>query len=310
MLKNSRSMHEQQIPSLVKMWVMASRPKTLSLSCVPIFVGTILAMGKAAHINWIMAIAALVCAFFIQIGINLINDAWDFKRGADTEERIGPQRVTQSGFLTYNQVLNAGVACFAFALLIGTPLVITSGWPLASALILSVIFGYYYTGGPFPLAYFGLGEVFVMIFFGYVITCSAYFLQTGKIDAVCLLAATQIGLLAVIPIVINNTRDIESDRKAHKWTLSARFGIQFSRWEIILLTGGSYLLGFFWLVLGFPMMSLMPFLALPFIYQNVGAVCKTEPSKVYNQFLARSAQGQLFFALLLCMGYGLSLYGN
>lgn len=306
MQKNSQTLNADTDHSFMKKWVMASRPKTLSLSCVPILTGTVLAIGKTTHMQWILALLALISAFFIQIGINIINDALDFKRGADTEERLGPQRVTQSGLLTYKQVLIGGLLCFAFALLVGIPLAIASGWPLVAALISSVIFGYFYTGGPMPLAYFGLGELFVMIFFGYVITCSAFYLQTGYVDSACLIAATQIGLLAVVPIVINNTRDIISDRKANKWTLSVRFGIRFSRWEIILLTTGAYLIGFLWMGKGFTLMTFLPFLALPFIYQNVRAIWKIDPSPSYNNFLARSAQGQLFFGLLLCIGYALS----
>ncbi len=306
MQKNSQALNAQPGLSFIKIWVMASRPKTLSLSVVPILTGTILAVGKSLQMNWILAFISLISAFFIQIGINVINDAMDFKKGADTEDRLGPKRVTQSGLLTYKQVLTGGFVCFAFALLCGIPLILAGGWPLAAALLLSLLFGYFYTAGPMPLAYFGLGEIFVMIFFGYVITCSAYFLQTGMVDSICLLAATQIGFLAVVPIVINNTRDINSDRKANKWTLSARFGIRFSRWEIILLTAGAYVIGFFWIVEGFPMMTLMPFFSLPFIYPNVRAIWKTEPSSAYNHFLARSAQEQLTFALLLCFGYGLS----
>lgn len=302
MQKNSQILTPDQSNSPIKIWWMAARPKTLSLSIVPIIVGTVLA-SEQVQMNWILAALALISAIFIHIGINIINDALDFKRGADTEERLGPQRVTQSGLLSYKQVLNGGFFCFFAALISGIPLMFAAGWPLIFALVLSVLFGYFYTGGPMPLAYFGLGELFVMLFFGYVITCSTYYIQTGFIDSTCFLAATQIGLLAVVPIVINNTRDIITDLKANKQTLSARFGITFSRLEVILLTVAAYLIGLSWIIKEQPMMFLLPLLAIPFIYKNIQAVCKTDPSIAYNQYLARSAQGQLLFALLLCIGF-------
>lgn len=306
MNRNSQAIKSESELSFFKVWLMAVRPKTLSISCVPIFVGTILAMGETQRINWFLAFCAFLSTILIQMGINIINDALDFKKGADTAERLGPPRVTQSKLLSYHQVLKGGFFCFVLALFCGIPLMIAGGWPLLTALLLSVIFGYLYTGGPAPLAYFGLGELFVMIFFGYVITCSAYYLQTGFIDTHCLLAATQIGLLAIVPIVINNTRDIESDRKANKRTLSVRFGLTFSRWEIALLSAAAYLLGFAWIVKGYPKMALLPFLAFPIIFQNIRAVWQTEPSREYNQYLARSAQSQLLFCLLLAVGYLLS----
>lgn len=303
--KNSAAYVEK--PNIINICVLAARPKTLSISAVPIITGTILSLDKAVHMKWALACLSLICAFLIQIGINVVNDAMDFKKGADTHERIGPLRITQAGFLSFRQVMAGGLACFACALLMGLPLIWAGGWPLALALFLSVIFGYFYTAGPKPLAYYGLGEVFVMIFFGYVITCSAFFLQTGFVDSTCLLAATQIGLLAAVPLVINNTRDITGDRQVNKWTLSARFGVAFSRVEIIVLTAIAYLLGVLWIYKGFPWAALFPLIALPFIFKNVKAIYINDPSPTYNLFLARSAKGQLLFGLLLCLGFLLSL---
>lgn len=306
MYRDSQALKSENELSSFKIWLMAVRPKTLSISCAPIFVGTILSLGETQKINWFLAFSAFISAILIQMGINIINDALDFKRGADTQERLGPPRVTQTKLLSYHQVLRGGGLCFAAALLCGMPLMIAGGWPLATALLVSIIFGYLYTGGPAPLAYYGLGELFVMIFFGYVITCSAYYVQTGMVNTYCLLAATQIGLLAIVPIVINNTRDIESDRKANKRTLSVRFGLAFSRCEIAFFSASAYLIGFAWIVKGYPKMALLPFLAFPLVFENIRAVWQKEPSKEYNQYLARSAQSQLFFCLLLALGYLLS----
>ncbi len=295
-------------PSKFKILIMAARPKTLSVSAVPIIVGTLLALDKVKSMQWMLAFVALICAFAIQIGINLINDAIDFKKGADDEKRLGPKRVTQAGLLSYEQVLLYGLSFFLFALICGIPLILSAGWPLFWALLTSVIFGYLYTGGPFPLAYLGLGELFVLIFFGYVITCSAFYIQTGFIDSTCLLAATQLGLLAIIPIAINNARDIETDQKVNKKTLSVFFGLTFSRWEITLLTTSAYLLGLIWIVKGYYLMAILPFLATPLTYKNVQAIWLNPPSSLYNDYLARSAQNQLIFAGLLVIGYLSSIY--
>jgi len=289
--------------SQFKIWFLATRPKTLSISCTPIFLGTFLAVAKVDFIHWNLALLALICACSIQIGINLVNDAIDFKKGADREGRLGPLRVTQSGLLSYKQVLRFALVCFLFAILFGIPLILTGGWPLFWALFASIIFGYLYTGGPFPLAYWGLGEVFVLIFFGYVITCSAFYLQTGFVDSACLLGATQIGLLAMITIAINNTRDMSTDLIARKMTLSVRLGLSFSRYGIMILSGLPYLLGLIWMWQRKPLMGVLPFLVFHLIYKNAKAIWENPPSSLYNEYLARSAKNQLLFGVLLITGY-------
>lgn len=284
-------------------WIMAARPKTLMISIIPVLIGTILAKGQPGGINWALAFLTVLVAVLIQTGINMVNDGLDFKSGADNEERLGFKRVTQAGLLTYKQVMTGGLLCFALAFLFGIPLIWAAGWPLLIAIVLSIVFGYLYTGGPYPLGYYGLGELFVFIFFGFVITCSAYYLQTGTLDANVLLASTQIGLLAVIPIVINNTRDIATDLKANKITLSARYGLYFSRWEITLLAAGAYLVGIAWLFLGHPFMTFLQLMSIPFFYYFISKIWTTEPGREYNQYLVMAPLGQLIFCLLLAAGY-------
>ena len=231
----------------LKTWIWASRPRTLPVSLPPILIGTALASHSIEKINWMLPGMALLCSLGIQIGTNLINDAWDFKKGADGKERLGPQRVTQSGLLSFNQVLTAGCISFGFAFLFGIPLMLTGGWPLFFILIISIACGYFYTGGPLPLSYTGISDLFVLIFFGWISTCTIYYLQTGNVSTSCFLAATQIGLLSVVPHAINNLRDHAADSQVNKRTLAVRFGKTFARWEIAFLSLSPFILGLFWL---------------------------------------------------------------
>lgn len=285
-----------------KAWVLASRPRTLPVSLPPIIVGTALAARQVEHLNWIVVGCVLLCSLGIQIGTNLVNDALDFKKGADAVGRLGPKRMTQEGLLSFQQVLAAGWLCFGFALLCGIPLMLAGGWPLVLILFLSIACGYLYTGGPFPLAYTGISDLFVLIFFGWISTGTIYFLQTAKVDFSCFLAATQIGLLAIVPHAINNLRDHASDALVGKKTLAVRFGSCFSRWEITSLSLIPFALGLLWIGMGNVWMATLPCLALPFIVRNLQSIWLIEPSSQYNQFLAKSAICQLLFGLLLALG--------
>lgn len=285
-----------------KAWFLATRPRTLPVSLPPIIVGTALAASQTEVLNWILVIATLLCSLAIQIGTNLVNDALDFKKGADAVGRLGPKRMTQEGLLSFNQVMGAGCLCFGLALLFGIPLMIAGGWPLVFALLISIACGYLYTGGPFPLAYTGISDLFVLLFFGWVSTGAVYFLQTGTLSFSCLLAATQIGLLANVPHAINNLRDHVSDARVNKRTLAVRFGVNFARQEITLLSLIPFVLGLAWIGEMTLWMTLLPLLALPPIISNLRAIWNTEPSPRYNQFLAKSALCQLLFSVLLALG--------
>src|SRR5205085_3166834 len=204
-------------------------PKTLAAAVVPVLVGTALAVNEHAPLHWPAFLCALGGALFIQIGTNLVNDALDFKRGADTHERLGPLRVTQAGLLSANAVLAGAYVCFGLAALCGVPLIIRGGWPIVVIGVVSIVAAYAYTGGPYPLAYHGLGEVFVLIFFGLTAVAGSYYVQRLIIDLMVLVAGFAVGALAVILLAINNLRDIENDRASNKHTLAARFGAEFAR---------------------------------------------------------------------------------
>lgn len=287
---------------LLKMYFWAIRPKTLPLSATPILLGTFLAQPLVEKIDWLIAFLAALSAVFIQIGTNLVNDALDFKKGADAD-RIGPRRLTQTGVVQGKMVLMTGFICFACAVLSGIPLVIHGGWPLILVLLFSVTSGYLYTGGPFPLAYYGLGDLFVLLFFGLVSTSAAFFLQTNSIDFRPLVAGTQLGLLAIVPIAINNLRDIVGDAKVNKRTLPVRFGKTFGRVEVTICSFLPFILGAFWASWGYALAALLPCLTIPLTYTNVKAIWDTDSSPIYHEFLARSALTQLLFAFFLVIGY-------
>ena len=221
-------------PSPVRTWLMASRPKTLTAAAIPVVVGTGVALGHGVAHLW-PALAALIGALLIQIGTNFTNDYYDFKKGADTHERLGPQRVTQSGLLAPRTVLAAALLCFGLAIAVGTYLVWIGGWPIIAIGLLSVLSGYAYTGGPFPLGYNGLGDVFVFVFFGLVAVGGTYYVQALGLSPAVWPPAVAVGALGTAILVTNNLRDISTDVKVGKRTLAVRFGATAARAEYVLL---------------------------------------------------------------------------
>ncbi len=204
-------------------WVLAARLPTLPAAVAPVLVGT----AAAAHegrFHLLSALGALVVSLAIQIGTNFSNDAFDFLRGADTTRRLGPPRATQSGLLSARAVLMGAFLCFGLAALVGIYFVTRYGWPVLVAGLLSIGSGLAYTGGPWPLGYHGLGELFVFVFFGVVAVVGTAYVQTGGPSALALAAAVPVGLLCSAILVINNLRDIDTDRAAGKRTLAVRMG--------------------------------------------------------------------------------------
>ncbi len=283
-------------------WVLASRPKTLSAAFVPVFIATMLAKNDTGTFDWEISLYALLAAIFVQMGTNLVNDALDFKKGADTKDRLGPVRVTQTGLLTYEQVLSGGMMCFAAALLFGIPLMAAGGWPLSVVLLVSVLCGYLYTGGPVPLAYSGLGDLFVLIFFGFVATGAVYYLQTGTVTVQSIIAGAQVGLLATVMIAVNNMRDIVGDADANKRTMAVRFGMTFARMEVTFLILVAFMLNLYWFTRHEPLAALLPFAILPLATLLIRGVWAQQPGRVYNRFLGIAALLQILFGSLLGIG--------
>jgi 1,4-dihydroxy-2-naphthoate octaprenyltransferase len=221
-------------------WLLAARPKTLAAAVVPVLIGTALAAKGPLPLDWRLFACTLLGAVFIQIGTNFVNDALDFKKGADTHERLGPLRVTQAGLLSADAVLRGAYVCFFLAALCGVPLVLHSGWPLLAIGVASIAAAYAYTGGPYPLAYHGLGELFVLAFFGLIAVGGTYYIQRGRLDWTVVAMGAAAGLLAVALLAVNNLRDARNDVRSGKRTLAVRFGETFARVEIVVSVLGPF----------------------------------------------------------------------
>ncbi|MBC7371326.1 MAG: 1,4-dihydroxy-2-naphthoate octaprenyltransferase [Bdellovibrionaceae bacterium] len=287
----------------IKNMFIAFRPKTLTACLVPIVVSSALVKALGLPVDSEVVVLALLASFFIQIGTNLVNDAVDFKKGADTETRIGPQRVTQSGLFNYKQVMTMAGLFFAAAVACGVPLVMSGGTPILVIGILSVLMGYGYTMGPVPLAYFGLGDLFVILFFGIVAVMGVFFLHTHTWPIQSLWLGLQIGFHATVLIAINNLRDVDGDRLVDKKTLAVRFGKSFGRYEIGFLAMAPFLMNIFWWNENFKEAALFSLMALPIAFIVIKNIFTTEPSAFYNKFLGQSALLHLVFGLLLSLGF-------
>ncbi len=284
-----------------KAWVMAIRPKTLTASLVPVAVGTGLAFGAGVG-RWLPALAALLGALLIQIGTNLTNDYYDFKKGADTSERLGPVRVTQSGLIAPGTVLAAALGCFGLAIVSGIYLVWVGGWPIVAIGLTSVLCGYAYTGGPVPLAYHGLGDIFVFVFFGLVAVTGTYYVQALTVSPAAWYAAVPVGALGTALLVVNNLRDAHTDVKANKRTLVVRWGTGAGKAEYLVLLAASFATPF--LMYGLGMASAWVFLALlsaPLAVGPLKLVLKAQGAAL-NAALGGTARLQLVFGLLFALG--------
>lgn len=220
-------------------WLLAARPRTLLAAVAPVLVGTGMAVGHGSFAAG-PALAALVGAMLIQVGTNLANDYYDHVRGGDTEDRVGPVRVTQAGILPPPAVKRGMWVAFAAAMVVGAYLVAVAGWPIALLGLVSIAAGIGYTGGPFPLAYHGLGDIFVFVFFGLVAVGGTYYVQTLNFRVETLLAGAGVGALATAILVANNLRDRETDARAEKRTLAVRIGVVGSQLEYVLLMGFAF----------------------------------------------------------------------
>ena len=224
-----------------QIWFLAARPKTLWAGIIPVVVGTVMAF-QAGKFHMLSFLATLAGAVLIQVGTNFANDLFDFQKGADNEARKGPMRVTQAGIVTPYQMKVATAAVLGLAFLVGLYLVWRAGWPILVIGLLSILFAVLYTGGPYPLGYMGLGDVFVLIFFGPVAVGGTYYIFAGHIHMPVLLAGFALGMLATAILIVNNLRDIETDRKSGKNTLAVRFGPGFAKAEYLTMLGGAMLL--------------------------------------------------------------------
>jgi len=284
-------------------WILALRPKTLTASIVPVTVGvTLAATWSKSEIKYWVVLFAILSSIFIQISTNLVNDALDFKKGADTKKRLGPVRVSASGLIKADDVLRGAFVAMLCATLFGVPLIIEGGWPILLVGIFSLVFAYLYTGGPLPLAYHGLGDFFVIVFFGWVAVGGAFYLQSGAFHNWALVSGFQMGALSTVLIAINNLRDSEEDAQNKKNTLAVRFGAKFVRWEIFALYLLSSLFLFYWKSQSFSFWYL-PLFTTPLMIALVLKVFQTQPSQKYNGFLAQAALVHMLFGALLTLTF-------
>ena len=283
-------------------WIMAARPRTLSLSVTPVAVGTALAWAIEGRVRWLAALAALIGGVSIQIGTNLHNDAADSERGGDGPDRVGPPRATASGLLTAATVKRAAGICFAVAALVGLYLVCVGGWPILVLGLLSILSGWAYTGGPLPIAYTPLGELFVVAFFGVGAVCGTYWLCTNHLSLAVVEASLAVGLLSGAVLMVNNHRDAEADRRVGRRTLAIAAGSHVTIW----IYAGLMLLPFALLPAlghGLPRGRVWPaLLALPLVLLLIHRFAHEPRGPGFNSILAQTVQIQVLFSLLLCLG--------
>ena len=289
-------------PSALRIWLMAARPRTLPAAVAPVLVGTSLAATQGTF-KPLTFIAAMLGALFIQVGTNLSNDYSDARRGADTEDRLGPVRVTAGGLVPPRQVLIATYIAFGAAVLAGVYLIATAGWVLLLVGAASILAGVLYTGGPRPYGYEGLGEVFVFLFFGVVAVAGSFYAQTEELAWEAFVLAIPVGLLAAAILVVNNVRDLETDRRAGKRTLAVRLGRERAR----ALFVGMVVLAFVTAPLPWILGSLSPWLflswlAIPLAVPVIGVVRTRTDGPSLNGALAKTGMLQLVFCTLLSIG--------
>jgi 1,4-dihydroxy-2-naphthoate octaprenyltransferase len=288
-------------PGRLQVWFLACRPKTLSVSLSPVIVGTAIAWHDSGQILWLPLLAAALGAAFIQIGTNLFNDVGDFLRGTDTPERLGPKRATAEGWLSARKVKAGAWLSFALAFLCGIYLVAHGGWPIVAIGLASLAAGWAYTGGPKPIAYGALGELFVFVFFGLIAVGGSYYLQTLTLTPITLIAAALVGTHAAAVITVNNYRDLDGDAKNNKNTLAVRLGRSATKYIYSTEMLAPFALLPLLSPLGWP--AALPVLSLPLALKLIRRFHRESPGPVFNNILAATAGLQLVFAILLTLSF-------
>lgn len=292
-------------PSKLQVWFLAARPRTLPAAVAPIVVGTAVAVREGAFVWWI-ALLALVTALLLQIAANFANDAIDAKKGSDTADRTGPTRITAAGYVTYNQVMNATWITLVFAACTGIPLLIRGGWPFIFLGVAALICAVAYTGGPFPISYLGLGEIFVFLFFGLIAVTGTAFLQTGELTTLSLMASIPPGAMIVGILIINNYRDREQDEKVNKRTVAVRIGPKYTRFEYYIMLALTALSPFlFWALGWLNAWALLTVLSWP-MFRDLIRQVQTLQGPPLNKTLGLTGKTALVHSVLLGIAFVLS----
>jgi 1,4-dihydroxy-2-naphthoate octaprenyltransferase len=285
-------------------WGLAIRSRTLPAAAAGVLMGGALAW-RDGFFRLDATLACLFAALLLQIGSNLANDVFDFERGTDTPERLGPTRVTQAGLLTSSQVKFGMAVVFVLSALMGLYLIWLGGWVILAIGIAAIISAIAYTGGPFPLGYYGLGDVFVFIFFGLASVAGTYYVQAGDVSSAAWWMTLPPGLIITAILVVNNLRDLENDRKAGKHTLAVMFGEQFAKAEYLTCIFAAYLIlpvaAWFGLI---PWLSLMAWASFPIAFRATRTVF-TQKGRPLNAALAGTGQAAFMFSLLFWVGLAL-----
>ena len=273
-----------------------ARPKTLAAGVVPVWVGGVLAWKLTGMFDWWLWVCTLLGALCIQIATNFFNDAVDGKKGADGERRTGPKRLTGTGEMTFGQVMGLGTVFLVVAVFFGAFLLLARGWPMLAIGLPSLLLAYGYTGGPFPLAYRGMGEIFVILFFGFVAVMGTVFVQTGIWPEEAVLLGGQVGLLSAVLISVNNFRDREEDALVGKRTLAVKFGPKVAAAVIWLEVNLAAMLGVVWLVKGYPLFGLASLPIFVIGMRIIWGVLTLPADARMNRLLALGALELVLFA--------------
>ena len=283
-------------------WILAARPKTLPAALSPVIVGTALAYADGG-LTWLPALASALGALLLQILSNFANDYSDFFRGADAPDRLGPLRVTSAGLITPAQMRNGIIVVIAASALVGLYLISVGGWPILAIGAAGIVAALAYTGGPFPFGYYGLGELFVFLFFGVAAVCGTYYVQTLTLTPAVVTASFAIGALVTAILVVNNYRDIDTDRRAGKRTMAVRLGRRGVQMEYAALLAFAFALPVvMWLLHGVGVWVMLSWLTLPLALQLFQTLRSATDGPTLNQTLAGTARLGLLFSLLLAAG--------
>ncbi len=290
----------------ISVWIEAARLRTLPASLVPVLVGSSLAWSHGLfHLP--ATITALLCAILIQIATNFANDYFDYRHGSDTADRVGFTRASASGQITPKTMLSAALMTFSLAFLLGLYLVFHAGWPILVIGLLSIASGILYTGGPFPLAYNGLGDLFVFIFFGIAAVMGTYYVNALQWSQEAFWAAVAVGSLSTMILVANNYRDVHTDRKTNKKTLVVLLGERFARWQFLLLAVVAFAIPpHFYFRESYELVVLLPVILLIPAFFLILHFWKEDQKENFNTILIQTAQFMTAFGVLFSLGIVLS----
>jgi 1,4-dihydroxy-2-naphthoate octaprenyltransferase len=288
--------------SRLKIWAEAARPKTLAAGFIPVFVGASFAWADG-NFHTAASLVALFCALLIQIGTNFANDYFDFKKGGDSPNRIGFTRAVAAGLISPETMLKATILTMGLAFVAGLYLVWIGGFVILAIGVLSLLFGILYTGGPYPLAYNGLGDLFVFIFFGIVAVMGTYYVNTLNWSEPALIASLAVGALCVNILVINNLRDVNEDRVTGKRTLGVIFGEKTLKIEYTVMLVLAFIIPvILWFHYSFSIYMLIPLLAIPFSIPLLKQVWFHTDKSTLNLTLERTARLMVLFGILFSTG--------